>query len=203
MQKALYSLLHSPQNNMKVTINNVSIKRNENFFSVLQEVFSRVFESDDPLALYCELLTQVLMKTQILQIIKEVQLGDELDVEAIYQLYVSIVEELGMTKACALFDDWNEASCQLVLADYKKSKDPLPSQLPFFRLEDKILKIRKFLVAATSKDVSVIITLIREEKNSNNKKDLVVDPKGDISYQYECSVIDTDPKLFINIPKYL
>jgi inositol-pentakisphosphate 2-kinase len=126
------------------------------------------------------LLSKILMKEPILLSLKKVQQMDSLDIEAIYYIWTKIHSLDGLDSI--KFKGFEE--------------------LNNFSMEEMELRINQFLIAASSKDCSLMITLFPSNNQDNNQFNYPIISIDNCSYRYRTAIIDLDEKIEENIPYY-
>jgi len=195
IRKALNALLEHPQNNLKVFCDGELCftgylggrKKTDTEFD-LDHLTMRLKDSfphsKDPIASLCDVIIQILSKEPVLQNLKRIQVQDDIDIEAIYYIYKKHVLNT---------DDFSD------IPDVARFA-PLES----LSKEEILTKIREFLVAATAKDCSVMMTLLplANGQTSTSPQFSVVHAPGEGDIQYRIGVVDLDERLETLIPQY-
>jgi len=145
------------------------------------------YDSRNPSKTLVKLLVKILMRELLLSSLKKIQQMDSLDIEAIYYLWTKIYSF--------------ETSC--LDTDYHKPQGF--EHLDRLSTEEIVVKINQFLVAASSKDCSVMITLFPLTSEVSQKSQEIIYPVISVdncSYRYRAAIIDLDEKIEENIPYY-
>jgi len=170
-------------------------------------------------AMLCDIITK---EQKLLDIIKETQSRDYFNIEAIYPFYNRLLElELleQLEEYCLTpqpndlitIDAYEYKQCySLLLLDLQE----LRAEIRGPESESVLIRcfriIKDFLLAASLKDCSIMITLV---KYPGRNYDGALEPTwstltvpsgggADICFYYRVAVIDVDPKPLRNIPKY-
>eukprot|EP00111_Clytia_hemisphaerica_P009866 TCONS_00028904-protein len=216
VEHAIRSLLQTPQNNLKLAVSGTvccideldsqSAINYESLPKVLSEIFYKDSEpgtsNQEAKIQICE---QINFKRPlyddcmnfgakgILNLLRKMQCLDTLDVEYIFPHYKDILEKSGFTEK-----DFLDYHSDLWTKFFGSEQDSCKRTT-----EPEIWDICQYLVSATFKDCSILITFCdlvsTKDDDLHSKSIVIVDGK---SYQYEIKLIDLDPRLLQNIPYY-
>jgi len=187
---ALYSLLHSPQNNLKVynqgnlCFAGAQATDPESMVEEVESVIKDRFAPGerDPVQILVNILLAIFLKEPILSNLQKAQRMDTLDIEAIYYLQ----GKLQRAQDTAELENLEE--------------------LNKMTHEETRSAIDRFLTAATAKDCSIMITLcpLQCPASMTEFDGFPVIRLEGYAYQYlyRLSVVDVDPKSAQNIVSY-
>jgi len=199
MQGALYNLLTSPQNNLKVYSNgNLCFSgmfggstESSSTFDEIRNICNGNFTSageQDTIEILLRLLVTILLKESLLNNLQCAQKMDAMDIEAIYYLQKKL-ELNGIPSDCV------ETSLQDIEKLNKMNDDEIR------------IAIDQYLTSATAKDCSIMVTLYRLPNTTsptltevNNFSIICLEDSK--QYIYRLAVVDIDPKSAENIESY-
>ncbi|XP_047341935.1 inositol-pentakisphosphate 2-kinase-like [Impatiens glandulifera] len=178
IHKAIESLFRTPQNNFRFFLNGRLI----NTISVeFEDVLKGLIRADDSIPNFIQLLTEGLYKSGLLDRLLEIQKLDTIDVEGAIHAYYDVI-----SKPCV--------ACNKVVQGVGLSEKF--AVLHSFSLDEKLKIVRDFLISATAKDLSMMITFELKEdgglvESSYNSLFLA---STNQSFYYKGSFIDLDMK---------
>ena len=211
---AIAALLETPQNNLKLTVNGSFMKAKdfflntnmtkESFCKVLSEIiYTDSKEESQNETLLNDAASQVCLNSKfhqhetrcikqgtggIFNLLRKLQQLDRYDIENIYAKYSETLDKFGFKLEEFIdFDSrlWNEFKTRGFV---EKVSD-----------EFDVFEICHFLVAATFKDCSVMITFCEVDDVMHSAR--IVESCGKF-FMYEIKLIDLDPRSVFNIPYY-
>eukprot|EP00123_Amoebidium_parasiticum_P012249 comp21221_c0_seq1/m.28866 comp21221_c0_seq1/g.28866 ORF comp21221_c0_seq1/g.28866 comp21221_c0_seq1/m.28866 type:complete len:480 (-) comp21221_c0_seq1:755-2194(-) len=159
----------------------------------------------------CEVLADILLADNPMPHIRAVQQLDQLDVECIHTLYERLlqIDSAYPIDGQWFRDEWVNAAPDTVKQILEGKSAPPPTDLSSVSEEEMCRLVRQFLIATAAKDCSIMITLQQlpasktEDLSSGRHRHTVYNKASGHYYQFSVNIIDTDPKYFVNIPKYL
>ena len=215
VEHAIISLLETPQNNLKLNLNGFSIKEEDLYqmISLTKESFTKVvteiihndsYQENELEELLNETAQSCLNSTfkqhevhctkqglgGVFNLLRRIQQFDRHDIENIYAKYLDILDKFDYKLEEFLdFNSrlWNNFKTQ---GSFTKRSD-----------EFDVFEICHFLVAATFKDCSVLITFCEAENRQCHSTSKFVEIFGRL-FIYEIKLIDLDPRSVLNIPYY-
>eukprot|EP01029_Cantina_marsupialis_P001936 TRINITY_DN11759_c0_g1_i1.p1 TRINITY_DN11759_c0_g1~~TRINITY_DN11759_c0_g1_i1.p1 ORF type:complete len:419 (-),score=101.73 TRINITY_DN11759_c0_g1_i1:142-1398(-) len=204
IQNAINSLLENPQNNIRVLqhgqilFDNQAVKK-ETGSKTGKEVAdcSIPFEVEVPASdEFVHVLQRGLSACKILEKIRSAQLLDCWDVEGVIRVFNVLKEDGGLP----------EGLCHWGNIDAPEFDGACPEDVSVLSNEVKIATLNRFLLSATLKDCSVMITINPVIDESRPCMDSGVwRVTSDISgklYDVKATIIDMDPKPYEKIPYY-
>ncbi|KNC96013.1 hypothetical protein, variant [Spizellomyces punctatus DAOM BR117] len=219
VRTSLKSLLRSPQNNLKLFVDGMPIMLGQGqsidkSFSVLESFFRRIVgESEAPNVAgvdhLVDLLTTIIVSDSLLQMLKYHQQNlDQYDIEGIFPWYDKL--ELDTKLHDPSIAEWNEI-VQTYLRRISSPDAEMPRDWAECSLTEQLHYIYEFVLSATLKDCSVIITLWPEAEEDSYGR-IRCDPgEGEGTIQlpsstrllrYKIRIVDIDPKRLGKIPSY-
>ncbi|KAJ5068177.1 inositol polyphosphate kinase 1 [Anaeramoeba ignava] len=214
---AMDCLLNNPQNNLKIFLDSQLIfggirsqeqegdektelrklLMDQNHLQTqLKNIFNKEKQNIQSLK---EIITQIILKTKVLDNILNLQKLDNLDIEGIYQIYQNLnnskIEIPSWKKICD-----NQPFLESILQNIKKPKIENEENLLKFKLEDlskeeSIMKIIEFLISSSVKDCSVMITIQEvEKKDKIEENSIIKDENSGKFFQFKIAIIDLDPR---------
>ena len=213
---AITSLLETPQNNLKLNLNGSSIKKEdlfhmanftkESFSAVVTEIIHNdskhgnqqetlLKERDLKFCLNSNFHLHEMQCTKqglggVFNLLRNLQQFDRFDIENVYGEYLKTLKKFDYSLEEFLdFNSqlWNDLKTQGFVT---KSSDRFD-----------IFEICHFLVAATFKDCSVVITFCEVENQDSHSMSTIIKSFGRF-FMYEIKLIDLDPRSVLNIPYY-
>ncbi|KAJ3178512.1 Inositol-pentakisphosphate 2-kinase [Geranomyces variabilis] len=202
VRAAFDALLPNPQNNLRLFVDGQPTSLDsDQARSVLAEHFQTV--AANAMDVLFEHLTNILLSDNLLPRLQQHQRGlDPLDIEGVFPLYDAMPEHL--RTAVPTLDEWKEitdAYCSGA-TERRLAVEYQPSSAESARV------IREYLISATLKDCSVIITLwLESAKQSpptepNESVILLPDSPDGSALRYRIGVLDVDPKRAAKIPAH-
>mmetsp|Transcript_51140 Transcript_51140/g.95274 ORF Transcript_51140/g.95274 Transcript_51140/m.95274 type:complete len:428 (-) Transcript_51140:176-1459(-) len=197
VKETLEDLIKVPQNNLRIFINQeLRVDDNHPGLSALQAALQEAC-ADHAAEFLLEALTEILTREPLLNRLRTAQMLDDMDIEAVFPAYQQILER------GEAFD-----ARQGETLEPREAPDSEPGDAP-----GQHELVRRFLVAATAKDCSMMITLRRcdgpAEPCSTNP-DMPVDSGTHThpvirdleGWEYSIMVVDLDSKPIEKIPYY-
>ncbi|XP_033106076.1 inositol-pentakisphosphate 2-kinase-like [Anneissia japonica] len=140
----------------------------------------------------------------ILDRILKVQQYDDLDIEGIYPLYQRLQEHLAhhpedREKYC-LEGPFSQSFIEQ-LPKMPKLTENINSSIES-TLDYAVQKIREFLIAATTKDCSIMLTLQQASATQMEESIPSISSRNGSRFLYQCRIVDLDPKPSTRIPMY-
>lgn len=199
IKKALQTLLSTPQNNFRIFSNGSLVfggmgggEDNCNFVvgEALENLLEGVIgeEHGSRLRVFLELVAETILKSGVLNRLLEVQMLDSLDIEGAIHAYYNIVSQ--PCKVCGDLDD-----CEVSQSIY--------STLHSISLEESLKIVRDYLISATAKDCSLMISF-RPKKSGDVQSSYssVHLEATKQSFEYKAYLIDLDMKPLKKMPYY-
>ncbi|GAA0183646.1 kinase [Lithospermum erythrorhizon] len=190
VQKAINNLFITPQNNFRVFLNGSLIfgglgggaeKTNFVVGEAFEEALKHVIMVEDGMhtKYFLELVADAVFKSELLNQLLEVQKLDTVDIEGAIHAYYNIIGQ-----PCAVCRDRNESELS------KRC-----SMLHSLPLDESLKIVRDYLISATAKDLSMIISFRPREKGDPESPYEVVFLKPTAqSFDFKASFIDLDMK---------
>ncbi|KAJ2063256.1 hypothetical protein GGI17_001867 [Coemansia sp. S146] len=178
--RALDSLAQSPQNNLRVFVDDhIAIDRHG---KISEECVAQWEALRDCIA-------DIVLKEPLFSRLKQCQrMLDSIDIEGILPLYRRAVDSGSLANVQPSISDWLTA-----VADFTRRTEVADSNVAEVTDKQAILE---FLISTTLKDVSVLITLPEWPVHKTSFDSVPTEP------QYAIAVIDSDPKKLAKIPDY-
>ncbi|TPX64059.1 inositol-pentakisphosphate 2-kinase [Spizellomyces sp. 'palustris'] len=219
IKTSLKSLLRSPQNNLKLFVDGMPVMLGQGqsidkSFSVLESFFRRIvgepeapsFAGVDHLV---DLLTTIIVSDSLLQMLKYHQQNlDQYDIEGIFPWYDKLEPDTKLHDPSIA--EWNEI-LQTYLRRMSSPDADVPPDWAECSPTEQLHYIYEFVLSATLKDCSVIITLWPEAEKDRYES-IHHDPgegEGKIQLsgsthllRYKIRIVDIDPKCMRKIPSY-
>ena len=218
---AMSSLLETPLNNLKLTVNGSFIETDSVTLNTtlskqsLCEILTEIIHTDSKQGendnnenqLGDERSLQTCSNSKFLQhqfhcikqgdrgvlnLLRRLQQLDKYDIECIYGTYMDVLKESGFTTDDFLdFDStlWTEFKTQVCTGR-------IPQQ------EFNVFDICQFLVAATFKDCSIMITFCEIERTFPSTSKHIIKSNNGKHYMYQIKLIDLDPRSILNMSYY-
>ncbi|KAJ3149934.1 Inositol-pentakisphosphate 2-kinase [Geranomyces variabilis] len=202
VRAAFDALLPNPQNNLRLFVDGQpTLLDSDQARKTLAEQFQA--GAADAMDTLFEHLTNILVSDNLLPRLQHHQRGlDPHDIEGVFPLYEAMPET--QQTAVPTLEEWRET-----IDAYCANANAQPSDAenrPLFSASTKAT--REYLVSATLKDCSVIITLWLEGADQNPPTEpnegtipLPDSPDGDL-LRYKIGVLDVDPKRAAKIPAH-
>ncbi|KAF9019223.1 Inositol-pentakisphosphate 2-kinase [Haplosporangium bisporale] len=231
---ALESLVQTPQNNLRLFVEGVqqTVTPSAMKVSLTKEPLEARKRDDEEYPTIIDVLSKILVNSTLLERLARLQLSlDSLDIETIHQFYVHIANPTDNSIPEPTFDEYMAtAEAFLERTDINGLMSDMrevfvtqnASSLGFGpedSLEDvpdtlKLHFIREFLLSATLKDCSILMTVRRLDDHpptSTASEDVLPSFKenarrikvGGSEFEYKMTCIDLDPKKMSSVPKYL
>ncbi|KAG0039735.1 Inositol-pentakisphosphate 2-kinase [Podila clonocystis] len=230
---ALESLVQTPQNNLRLFVEGVQLPITSSAMEASLAMESRTRKSDDEeQPTIFDVLAKILVSSTLLERLARLQLSlDSLDIETIHQLYTHIAHPNDNSIPEPTFDEYSTTAeaflertdMNALMSDVREAFVAQNASSLGFGPEDSledvpdILKlhfIREFLLSATLKDCSILITVRQwddKPPTSFTAKDVLPRFKentrkikvGSSEFEYKMTCIDLDPKKMSSVPKYL
>ncbi|KJE91357.1 hypothetical protein CAOG_02501 [Capsaspora owczarzaki ATCC 30864] len=226
VERALHSLVDVPQNNVRVFRNGRAILTGDkappadsNSRAYIAELDRHLVDlvpaaADDSDAqpphvqTFVSLLAEILLQEPLLQRLQAAQRLDHLDIEGLKGLYDSVIERHPVGQDHWLWDgrfdapEWSRV-VQQALARSSTAPSLSVHDVAALSLDEKAAIIAEYLLAATVKDCSIMVSVQRlstpSEDPATHFKHIT---HSGTRFRYHVAVVDLDPKLFRNIPKY-
>ncbi|XP_051139833.1 inositol-pentakisphosphate 2-kinase-like [Andrographis paniculata] len=190
IHKAIESLFHTPQNNFRVFLNGSLIfgsmggaldKTSYMVNQVFQDGLKHVILAKDGMHIkyILELVAEIIIKSGLLNRLLEIQKLDAFDIEGAIHTYYDTV-----AKPCIVCQ---EKGVNKLMATYSK--------LHSMPRDEKLKVVRDYLISATAKDISMMITFrARENKDTAPSRSSVFLESTNQSFDYKVSFVDLDMK---------
>ncbi|XP_056162523.1 inositol-pentakisphosphate 2-kinase-like isoform X2 [Syzygium oleosum] len=189
IHEALKALCNNPQNNFRVFLNGSLIlggfggvaDNSTTTAEALEDVFKYVIEADDGLRMtsFLELLTETVYKSGVLDRLLDVQKLDNYDVEGAIHAYYNFISQ-----PCSV--------CRQLGED---KVSPISTFLHALPPNESLEIVKKFLIAATAKDCSLMFCFRRrEDGGSDSPYDRVYLESTNQVFDYKVHFIDLDLK---------
>lgn len=187
---ALKALCNNPQNNFRVFLNNSLIlggfggavdNSTSTTAEALEDVLKYVIKEDDGLQTtsFLELLTETVYKSGVLDRLLDVQKLDNYDIEGAIHAYYNFISQ-----PCSVCRELGEDKVS-----------PISTLLHALPLNESLEIVKKFLIAATAKDCSLIFCFRRrEDGGSDSSYDRVYLESTNQVFDYKVHFIDLDLK---------
>lgn len=188
--KAVKALFRAPQNNFRVFLNGSLIygdlgggaKSNDTVDSQhFEDAIKCIISGKDGehKEHFLELVADALCKSGVLHRLLEVQKLDVIDIEGAIHAYYNVVSE-----PCVVCREISEDE---LLKRY--------SDLHLMTLDENLKITRDYLIAATAKDLSMMLTFrSREKGDANSLYDVLFLEPGNQTFEYKVSFLDLDMK---------
>ena len=138
----------------------------------------------------------------VLQKLLKVQQISESTMDEINSIYQEVIKTTNQKEILNNLDDFSSPSWETFTTKMKLDEQILKKDLAEGTTEELVFELQKFLVSATFRDCSIMITfkeaLTREEKPQRMVKDL----STGCNYAYKIKLIDLDPKSSSKIEYY-
>ncbi|KAG8632393.1 inositol-pentakisphosphate 2-kinase [Manihot esculenta] len=190
IHKAINDLYNTPQNNFRVFLNGSIIfgglgggtnKTSIMIEKAFEDALKGVIQAEDGLRTrsFIELVAETVYSSQVLDRLLEVQKLDSFDIEGAIHAYYNIISQPCM--ACSELD---EARLQ-----------PRFASLHSIPLDESLKIVRDFLIAATAKDCSLMISLKpREDMDFGSPYSNIYLKSTHQNFDYKVNFIDLDLK---------
>ncbi|WOH00724.1 hypothetical protein DCAR_0520098 [Daucus carota subsp. sativus] len=192
VNKALTDLYLTPQNNFRVFLNGslvygglggVPSSNNHLTGETFEELLKCVIQSDDGsrTTKFLELIAETVFRSRLLDRLLKAQMLDTLDIEGAIHAYYNAVSQ--SCKVCSKFRQVEEKLAERYAGIHS---DPFSKSL-------KVVK--DYLIAATAKDLSMMISLRPTDKGDlESLDDTVILKSTRQSFKYKASFLDLDRK---------
>ncbi|KAJ3156283.1 Inositol-pentakisphosphate 2-kinase [Geranomyces michiganensis] len=202
VRAALDALLQNPQNNLRLFIEGHPTPLNSDH---AQTVLAEQLQTDagNAMDVLFEHLTQILISDNLLPRLRQHQQGlDRHDIEGVFPLYNAMSE--AQQAAVPSLTEWKE-TISVYLARETNLNRTGAADTPLTTIAAGAQIIREYLVSATLKDCSVIISLwdgsLEQETSIEPNEGVLQLPDGGV-LRYRVGVLDIDPKRAAKIPAH-
>ncbi|KAJ9085252.1 hypothetical protein DSO57_1015845 [Entomophthora muscae] len=191
--RAVQQLFETPQNNLRCFLDGIETDPG----TASQEV-SKEFDSQDEFLLQ-KMLASVLAQDGVLNRIKALQQDFDLyDVEGIYKM-LETMDKSAISEANE--QQWKEL-IQSYLKEQASAKD-----ISLLSPSEKVALVHSFLISATFKDCSVIISFTSNQSRGESRQ-FTLEPElapsdSKLVWAYQLGVVDLDPKPFKKLEEYI
>lgn len=190
IKKSVKDLFSTPQNNFRVFLNGslvfgslgggeyITNAHNEKAFD---DLLTSVIQADDGMRTACflELVSEAVSKSGLLDRLLQAQKLDAFDIEGAIHAYYDVVSQ-----PCVVCKELGEDK----LSGRFSSLHSLP-------LDGSLKIVRDFLIAATAKDLSMMISFrIREKRDPKSPYNVIFHESTGQTFDYKVSFIDLDMK---------
>ncbi|KAG0087504.1 Inositol-pentakisphosphate 2-kinase [Podila epicladia] len=232
---ALESLVQTPQNNLRLFVEGVqqTVTPSSMEASLTTKEPTTRKPDDEEQPTIVDVLAKILVSSTLLERLARLQLSlDSLDIETVYQLYTHIAHSTGNSIPDPTFEEYlataeaflERTDMNALMSDVREAFVAQNASSLGFGPEDsledvpdtlKLHFIREFLLSATLKDCSILITVRQLDDQppitSTASEDVVPKFKENTrrikvagsEFEYKVTCIDLDPKKMSSVPKYL
>eukprot|EP00112_Aurelia_sp_Birch-Aquarium-sp1_P008054 Seg1882.6 transcript_id=Seg1882.6/GoldUCD/mRNA.D3Y31 product="Inositol-pentakisphosphate 2-kinase" protein_id=Seg1882.6/GoldUCD/D3Y31 len=137
--------------------------------------------------------------TGILQQLVKLQEFDGTEIERVWPIFQRLQEKQGHSELEKDLEDFSSKIWRDFVDKFLKNEASTTEPM---EMQDMILEIQKFLVAATFRDCSLMITFQETSKTAENGDQNTVNISTGVAYQYEIKLIDLDPKSLGKLKHY-
>ncbi|KAJ9567159.1 LOW QUALITY PROTEIN: hypothetical protein OSB04_003125, partial [Centaurea solstitialis] len=188
--KSIQDLFSTPQNNFRVFLNGSLVfgslgggkyRTNINNDKALEDALKFVIEADDGMRTTCflQLVTEAIYRSGLLDQLLEVQKLDVFDIEGAIHAYYDVVSQ-----SCEVCRELGEDR----LSGRYSSLHSLP-------LDGSLKIVREYLISATAKDLSLMISFrTRHKGDPRSPYNVIFHESTGQSFDYKVSFIDLDMK---------
>ncbi|KAF9316317.1 Inositol-pentakisphosphate 2-kinase [Podila horticola] len=231
---ALESLVQTPQNNLRLFVDGIQqiVTPSAMKESLVKESGTRKLDDEEHPNMV-DVLAKVLVSSTLLERLARLQLSlDSLDIETIHKFYTHIAHPIDNSIPEPSFDEYlstaeiflERTDMNALMSDMREAFVAQNASSLGFGPEDnledvpdtlKLHFIREFLLSATLKDCSILITIrqLDDQPPTTSTASEGVLPRfkentqkikvGGCEFEYKMTCIDLDPKKMSSVPKYL
>ncbi|XP_023741555.1 inositol-pentakisphosphate 2-kinase isoform X1 [Lactuca sativa] len=186
--KSIKDLFSTPQNNFRVFLNGSLVfgclgggkyRTNVRYDRALEDALKFVIQADDGMRTTCflELVSEAVFRSGLLDRLLQVQKLDVFDIEGAIHAYYDVVSQ-----PCVVCRELGEES------DRYTSLHTIP-------LDESLKIVKEYLIAATAKDLSLMISFrTREKEDPKSAYNVILHESIGQSFDYKVSFIDLDMK---------
>ena len=139
----------------------------------------------------------------VLQKLISAQKLDQLDIEGIFPLFSELQASGEFSKIADDLANFSSSIWRDFLESFEGTRQVIGEQyLSESSLDETISQIQKFLIAATFKDCSMMITFQRQAQGDINDCDSVIKSATGDPYKYQIKLFDLDPKSVYRLNHY-
>ncbi|KAI3788741.1 hypothetical protein L2E82_01514 [Cichorium intybus] len=188
--KSIKDLFSTPQNNFRVFLNGSLVfgslgggkyRTNVRYDRALEDALKFAIQANDGMRTTCflELVSEAVFRSGLLDRLLEVQKLDVFDIEGAIHAYYDVVSE-----PCVICNHLGEDK----LSGRYSSLHSLP-------LDESLKIVKEYLIAATAKDLSIMISFrTREKEDPKSPYHVIFHESIGQSFDYKVSFIDLDMK---------
>lgn len=188
--KSIQDLFSTPQNNFRVFLNGSLVfgslgggkyRTNVNNDKAFEDALKFVIEADDGMRTTCflQLVSEAIFRSGLLDQLLEVQKLDVFDIEGAIHAYYDVVSQ----------------SCEICRELGEDRVSGRYSSLHSLLLDGSLKIVREYLIAATAKDLSLMISFrTRDKGDPRSPYNVIFHESTGQSFDYKVSFIDLDMK---------
>ena len=137
--------------------------------------------------------------TGILQLLVKLQEFDGTEIERVWPIFQRLEEKAGCNEIEKDLEDFSSKIWRDFVCNYLRNEVSMTEPL---EMQDMISEIQKFLVAATFRDCSLMISFQETSQTTENEDENIVNISTALAYKYDIKLIDLDAKSFRKLKHY-
>ena len=137
--------------------------------------------------------------TGILQQLVKLQEFDGTEIESVWPIFQRLEEKQGYNKVEKDLEDFSSKTWRDFVCNFLRNEASMTKPL---EMQNMISEIQKFLVAATFRDCSLMISFQETSQTTENEDQNIVNFSTALAYTYDIKLIDLDAKSFGKLKHY-